>query len=52
MAGAAALVVGVDADCPGVAELGVLAFGVLVLGADAGVADDLAGNGWCVFAWV
>lgn len=44
--------VGVDADCSGCFELGVLAFGVLVGSADAGVADDLAGNARGVFGWV
>lgn len=48
----AALVVGVDADCSGCFELGVLAFGVLVGSADAGVADDLAGNARGVFVRV
>lgn len=48
----AALVVGVDADCSGRFELGVLAFGVLVGSADAGVADDLAGNARGVFVRV
>lgn len=50
VSGAAALVVGVDARCPGVAELDVLAVGVLVGSADAGIADDLAGNARGVFA--
>ena len=46
------MVVGVDANCSGCFELGVLAFGVLVGSADAGLADDLAGNARGVFVRV